>query len=253
MQAEDDERHDDERGGERRDERRDLERALYARPDGSAETETRRREAARRLRSESEIAAADPQTGSAPELLSERPVAPIPPDTPPPEEPRRPRRRAALITAGALAAGLALGAAAASVALDRPSAEATATPTPTARPIDRFEDLVEGWEPTTDLPDGFDLVATGATVYTPGFETVQDDRLLLSAPNGTMLCLGLQRPDGTFSVGCTGLADFFDGNALRLAGSARGEDSPVFTRVQLNPDGTIEGGFQLVGEAAAGG
>ncbi|KQQ05991.1 MULTISPECIES: hypothetical protein [unclassified Rathayibacter] len=258
MQADDDERGDDER--------RDLERALYARPDGDPEADMRRREAARRLRIASEDAAGDPRDGLGAEGRAvdgasgppheggasgpptER-ASPGRRDRAEPAATRTPRRRAALIAAGALAAGLALGAAAASVALDQPPATApTASPAATARPADRFEELVSGWETTADLPAGLALIAAGAEVYTPGFETTQNDRLLLTAPNGTSLCLALERSDATFSAGCTGLADFFEGNPLQVVGTALGEDAPVYTRVTLNPDGSIEGGFQLVGD-----
>ncbi|QHC68218.1 hypothetical protein GSU68_17670 [Rathayibacter sp. VKM Ac-2759] len=107
---------------------------------------------------------------------------------------------------------------------------------------------MSGWEATTDLPAGFELIASGATVYTPGFETAQDGRLLLTAPDGTTICLALQRPDATFSAGCTELAGFFGGTVLHVVGTSSEGGAPVLTRVILSPDGSIEGGYLLVGD-----
>lgn len=268
------------------DERRDLERALFARPSGGLEDESRRREAVERLRLEQEAEEAgradeagqadsreyarradrreharradsreqagyaEPGTlgtGTEPSSVdreADRATTPVGRRTPT-------AARSALIVGGALALGLVLGAVG-SVLLPGAAGTPTATPsaTPTDSPLDRFAAVVEGWEVTSDLPTGMGLIARGADVYTPQFETAQEDRLLLTAPGDTTLCLALQRADGTLSAGCTGLAAFFDAGSIDVVGTASGDGTPVYTRVSLRSDGSVEGGFQLVQEAA---
>ncbi|SMH48633.1 hypothetical protein SAMN06295885_3078 [Rathayibacter oskolensis] len=237
------------------DERRDLERALYARPSGDAGSETRRREAVRRLRAAADGAGADGASGADAEATDGAPTrersTPLPAVPTPAEPARRTTARIALIAAGALLGGLVLGAVASSFALDDRAVTApTGSPSPTARPADRFEELVAGWEATTDLPTGLSLITAGAEVYSTQFLTPEGDRLLLAAPNGTTICLALGRADGTFSAGCTGLRAFFDGGSLEVVGTGSGGESPAYTRVALRPDGSLEGGFQFVGGSA---
>ena len=238
------------------DERQDLERALYARPTGSdrdaaLRAEAVRAEAARTQaqRSEAQKAGAEQagaeaqrrlpadSTQAPPAAPSDDPVLPASP----------PRSRSVLLGAALLVGGLVVGAVTAATlgpAVPRP---ARSTASPTATPAaDRLAALIEGWEATTDIPAGLSLIARGAEVYSPAFATAQDDRLLLTAPDGTRLCLALERPDGSLSAGCTGIEAFFAGDALDVVGTATGDGTPVFTRVTLRPDGTIEGGFQLV-------
>ncbi|WP_230672738.1 hypothetical protein [Rathayibacter sp. Leaf248] len=224
------------------DERRDLERALFARPSGDAEGESRRIDAERRLRLEQDAVRAEAAV-VAPEAPRLAPVAAS--EAPAASAPRR--RRPALIVGGALAAGLVLGAVAASVAPQVVGASApTASPTATVRPENRFAAYVDGWTLVTDPPAGMDLIAGPAEVFTPGFDTVQEDRILLTAPNGTSLCLGLERVDGSLSAGCTGLAEFFDSGSLDIVGTDVEDGSGVYSRVTMRPDGSIEGGYQLL-------
>ncbi|MCJ1688012.1 hypothetical protein [Rathayibacter sp. VKM Ac-2927] len=239
------------------DERQDLERALYARPTGDDRDEALRAEALRieaqraeALRAEAQrrplAAAAAPEAQPAPRAAGPARTAGEPSPAVPPA-----RSRLVLLGAGLLVGGLAIGAATASVigaAVPQPSSSgpATATGTPTPRATDRFAAIVEGWAVTTDIPTGLSLISGDAEVYSPTFETAQDDRLLLTAPDATRICLALERPDGSLSAGCTGLEAFFAGDALDVVGTATGDDTPVYTRVTLRPDGSIEGGFQLV-------
>lgn len=257
------------------DERRDLEHALYARPSGDLDDETRRREALERLRREQEAEEAarpdpgrhaeeasrtgrDGPDGGVDRVTTGRRAEPgtevRAADRAAPAAERRasPLTRSALLAGGALAVGLVVGAAAAVLVPGASGGTVAATPsaTPTVRPAERFMALVEGWDVTTDLPTGMQLLARGADVYTPQFETAQDDRLLLTAPDGTRLCLALQRDDGTLSAGCTGLAAFFEAGSIDVVGTGAGDGTPVYTRVSLRSDGSVEGGFQLVQEAA---
>ncbi|AZZ50134.1 hypothetical protein C5E02_13530 [Rathayibacter rathayi] len=64
--------------------------------------------------------------------------------------------------------------------------------------------LVEGWELTTDVPPCLALLARDAVVYGSGFDTAENDRLLIMEPNGTTVRLAVQRPDASFFAGCTG-------------------------------------------------
>ena len=241
------------------DERQDLERALYARPTGSdrdaaLRAEAVRAEAARTQAQQAGAEQAKAQHSGAEHAKAQRrlpadstqaPRAAPSDDAALPASP--PRSRSVLLGAALLVGGLVVGAVTAATlgpAVPRP---ARSTATPTATPAaDRLAALIEGWEATTDIPAGLSLIARGAEVYSPAFATAQDDRLLLTAPDGTRLCLALERPDGSLSAGCTGIEAFFAGDALDVVGTATGDGTPVFTRVTLRPDGTIEGGFQLV-------
>ncbi|MCJ1683135.1 hypothetical protein [Rathayibacter sp. VKM Ac-2928] len=226
------------------DKRQDLERALYARPTGDDRDEALRAEAQRVEAQRRLLAEASPEAQPGPPSADPVPAPAAP--TPPPARPRL-----ALLGAGLLVGGLVVGAATASVigaAVPQPSSSgpATATGTPTPRATDRFAAIVEGWAVTTDIPTGLSLISGDAEVYSPTFETTQNDRLLLTAPDDSRICLALERPDGSLSAGCTGLEAFFAGDALDVVGTATGDDTPVYTRVTLRPDGSIEGGFQLV-------
>lgn len=238
------------------DERQDLERALYARPTGDDRDEALRAEALRIEAQRAEAqraeaqrrhpAAAAAETQSAPQGAGPARTAGEPSPAAPPA-----RSRLVLLGAGLLVGGLAIGAATASVigaAVPQPSSSGPATTigTPTPRATDRFAAIVEGWAVTTDIPTGLSLISGDAEVYSPTFETTQNDRLLLTAPDDSRICLALERPDGSLSAGCTGLEAFFAGDALDVVGTATGDDTPVYTRVTLRPDGSIEGGFQLV-------
>ncbi|ROQ03826.1 hypothetical protein EDF54_3305 [Rathayibacter sp. PhB93] len=233
------------------DERQDLERALYARPTGDDRDEALRAEALRieAQRAEAQrrhLAAAAPEAQPAPRAARPARTTGEPSTAAPPT-----RSHLVLLGAGLLVGGLAIGAATASVigaAVPQPSSSgpAPATGTPTPRATDRFAAIVEGWAVTTDIPTGLSLISGDAEVYSPTFETTQNDRLLLTAPDATRICLALERPDGSLSAGCTGLEAFFAGDALDVVGTATGDDTPVYTRVTLRPDGSIEGGFQLV-------
>lgn len=235
------------------DERRDLERALFARPSGDAEGESRRIDAERRLRLEQEAARADAERADAGRDPRSAPATAITaPATPgaatPAAEPRR-RGRAALPLIGALAVGLALGAVAVEV-LPGGAGAATPTPTPTPPLEDRYSALIEGWVVAPDLPVGMELIARGTDVYTPQFETVQEDRLLVTSPGGVSLCIALQRGDGSLSAACTGMEAFFAAGSLDVVGTDRADGTPVYTRVSLRSDGSVEGGFQLVQDGA---
>ena len=230
------------------DERKDLERALVARPSGDAEDETRRRDAERRLlgerqaeRAETERAETEPRTAPRPAAATaaaSRATSETPPDR---------SRRPVLLVGAALAGGLVLGAAATALL---PGAAGTPAPTPsaTARLEDRYAALLEGWVVATDLPTGMALIARDADVFTPEFDTAQEDRLLVTAPGGVSLCLALQRGDGSLSAGCTGLEAFFEAGSLDVVGTDQADGTPVYTRVSLRSDGSVEGGFQLVQE-----
>lgn len=163
-----------------------------------------------------------------------------------PDAPRP--RRLGLLLAVAVAGGVALGALAASAVLLPPAAGPSGAPAPTASaaPADRFATLVARWEPTTDIPAGLALLAGDAPVYSPAFDTVQDDRVLITAPDPSAVCLALERPDATFAASCTGADAFWAGEPLRISGTALLDGSPVYTQVTLRPDGSIEGGYQLV-------
>ncbi|NQX17446.1 hypothetical protein [Rathayibacter sp. VKM Ac-2857] len=234
------------------DERQDLERALYARPTGDDRDEALRSEALRVEAQRRLLAEAPPEAQPGPPSADRVPTPPVPTPpvpTPPAAPPARPRL--ALLGAALLVGGLVVGAATASVlgaVVSQPpaSAPATATGTPTPRATDRFAAIVEGWAVTTDIPTGLSLISGDADVYSPTFETTQNDRLLLTAPDDSRICLALERPDGSLSAGCTGLEAFFAGDALDVVGTATGDGTPVYTRVTLRPDGSIEGGFQLV-------
>ncbi|MCJ1698534.1 hypothetical protein MT356_02295 [Rathayibacter festucae] len=237
------------------DERQDLERALYARPTGDDRDEALRAEAQRieALRAEAQRAEAQRRLPAAAAEVQPAPRAAGPARTTGEPSIAAPptRSRLVLLGAGLLVGGLAIGAATASVigaAVPQPSSSgpATATGTPTPRATDRFAAIVEGWAVTTDIPTGLSLISGDAEVYSPTFETTQNDRLLLTAPDNSRICLALERPDGSLSAGCTGLEAFFAGDALDVVGTATGNDTPVYTRVTLRPDGSIEGGFQLV-------
>ncbi|TCL85925.1 MULTISPECIES: hypothetical protein [unclassified Rathayibacter] len=240
------------------DERQDLERALYARPTGDDRDEALRAEA---LRVEAQRIEAQRAEALQAEAQRRLPTAAAPEAQPGPRgagpartagepSPAAPpaRSRLVLLGAGLLVGGLVVGAATASVigAATPDPVSTTASPTPTPDAADRFAALVEGWAATTDVPPGLSLISGGAEVYSPTFETAQDDRLLLTAPDATRICLALERPDGSLSAGCTGLEAFFAGDALDVVGTATGTDTPVYTRVTLRPDGSVEGGFQLV-------
>jgi len=246
------------------DERRDLERALFARPSGDAEGESRRIDAERRLRLEQEAArieaarieaAQDPRsvpasaTAATPGTATRAGAAPAP--TAPAPAGTAPRRagRAALPLIGALAVGLVLGAVAVEL-LPGGAGAATPTPTPTPPLEDRYSALIEGWVVAPDLPVGMELIARGTDVYTPQFETVQDDRLLVTSPGGVSLCIALQRGDGSLSAACTGLEAFFTAGSLDVVGTDPADGTPVYTRVSLRSDGSVEGGFQLVQDGA---
>lgn len=204
------------------DERRELERILSARPSGNDRDQ--RAEALRRLRALGEDSAQK---------------AAVAPDAPP-------TRRRGLLLAVAVAGGVALGALATSAVLLPPTAGPSGAPTASAAPADRFATLVARWEPTTDIPAGLALLAGDAPVYSPAFDTVQDDRVLITAPDPSALCLALERPDATFAASCTGADAFWAGEPLRISGTALLDGSPVYTQVILHPDGSIEGGYQLV-------
>ncbi|MCM6762801.1 hypothetical protein NB037_10275 [Rathayibacter sp. ZW T2_19] len=235
------------------DERKDLERALFARPSGDAEDATRRHEAERRLRGEREAERAETERAETERAETEpreahRPaaataVASRATSETPPDRSRRP----VLLVGAALAVGLVLGAAATALL---PGAAGTPAPTPsaTARLEDRYAALLEGWVVATDLPIGMALIARDADVFTPEFDTAQEDRLLVTAPGGVSLCLALQRGDGSLSAGCTGLEAFFDAGSLDVVGTDRADGAPVYTRVSLRSDGSVEGGFQRVQE-----
>ena len=242
------------------DERHDLERALYARPTGDDRDEALRVEALRVEAQRIEAERIGAQRIEAERIeargIAQRAEAPPAPRAAGPvrtaggSTPAAPpaRSRLALLGAGLLVGGLVVGAATASAlgAATPGQVAATGSSTPTPRGIDRFAAIVEGWALTTDIPPGLSLISGGAEVYSPTFETAQDDRLLLTAPDDTRICLALQRPDGSLSAGCTGLDAFFAGDALDVVGTATGDGTPVYTRVTLRPDGSVEGGFQLV-------
>ncbi|WP_146078798.1 MULTISPECIES: hypothetical protein [unclassified Rathayibacter] len=264
------------------DERRDLERILSARPRDDGADRDERREALRRL-GELEAEDAPPgvtrsgaRTGAAPSgaqpgaahpgtAIDSRlplPATALPlsatagsgtpespaehPDRPAPRTPH-PRRR--LVLAAAIVGGAAVGAIVPTALLLPPPADPVAPPTASADPADRFAALVEGWEPTTDVPPGLALLAGEAVVYGSGFDTAENDRLLITEPNGTTVCLAVQRPDASFFAGCTGSEAFFAGEPLRVSGTTLRSGAPVYTQILLRPDGTIEGGYQLVPES----
>ncbi|PPI07975.1 hypothetical protein [Rathayibacter sp. AY1B8] len=265
------------------DERRDLERILSARPRDDGADRDERREALRRL-GELEAEDAPPgvtgsgaQTGAAPsgaqpgaahpatatDSRAPLPAAALPlsatvgsetaespaehPDGPAPRTPHPRRRR--LVLAAAIVGGAAVGAIVPTALLLPPPADPVAPPTASADPADRFAALVEGWEPTTDVPPGLALLAGEAVVYGSGFDTAENDRLLITEPNGTTVCLAVQRPDASFFAGCTGSEAFFAGEPLRVSGTTLRSGAPVYTQILLRPDGTIEGGYQLVPES----
>ncbi|PPI24153.1 hypothetical protein C5D34_10455 [Rathayibacter sp. AY1B1] len=265
------------------DERRDLERILSARPREDGADRDERREALRRLGElEAEDAppgasrsgaqtgaalfgaqpgAAHPGTATDPRLPlsatalplsaatgSETPESPAEhPDRRAPRAPHPRRRR--LVLAAAIVGGAAVGAIVPTALLLPPPADPVTTPTASATPADRFAALVEGWEPTTDVPPGLALLAGEAVVYGSGFDTAENDRLLITEPNGTTVCLAVQRPDASFFAGCTGSEAFFAGEPLRVSGTTLRSGAPVYTQILLRPDGTIEGGYQLVPES----
>jgi len=230
------------------DERKDLERALFARPSGDAEDETRRRDAERRLRGEREAERAETERAETEPRAAPRPAAATAvasratSETPPAR-----RRRPFLLVGAALAGGLVLGAAATAL-LQGAAGTPAPTPSATARLEDRYAALLEGWVVATDLPTGMALIARDADVFTPEFDTAQEDRLLVTAPDGVTLCLALQRGDGSLSAGCTGLEAFFEAGSLDVVGTDQADGTPVYTRVSLRSDGSVEGGFQLVQE-----
>ncbi|MBO0985159.1 hypothetical protein [Rathayibacter sp. SD072] len=230
------------------DERKDLERALFARPSGDAGDETRRREAERRLRGERETERAEAERAETePRTAPRTAAATAASAVPTSEEPPARRRHPFLLVGAALAVGLVLGAAATALL---PGAAGTPAPTPsaTARLEDRYATLLEGWVVATDLPTGMALIARDADVFTPEFDTAQEDRLLVTAPGGVSLCLALQRGDGSLSAGCTGLEAFFEAGSLDVVGTDQADGTPVYTRVSLRSDGSVEGGFQRVQE-----
>lgn len=69
---------------------------------------------------------------------------------------------------------------------------------------------------------------------------------MITAPDQTQVCLAVQRPDATFIAGCTGADAFWAGEPLRVSGTALVDGSPVYTQITLHPDGSIEGGYQVV-------
>ncbi|QHC71721.1 hypothetical protein [Rathayibacter sp. VKM Ac-2801] len=265
------------------DERRDLERILSARPRDDGADGDERREALRRLgeldaqdtppgvtRSGVQTGAELPgaQPGAAPPETATDSRLPLSETAPPlsatagsgtPESPaehpdrRAPRaqhpRRRRLVLAAAIVGAAAVGAIVPTALLLPPPADPVASPTPSADPADRFATLVEGWEPTTDVPPGLALLAGEAVVYGSGFDTAENDRLLITEPNGTTVCLAVQRPDASFFAGCTGSDAFFAGEPLRVSGTTLRSGAPVYTQILLRPDGTIEGGYQLIPES----
>ncbi|MBF4461152.1 MULTISPECIES: hypothetical protein [unclassified Rathayibacter] len=235
------------------DERKDLERAAFARPDDG--DPAGRREALRRLH-ELEDTAAPEDTAEAPSaagLDSPEDLFASAPDVsaePPAAIRRRRRPRVLAIGATGLALGALLGGLGASALFSDGDGRDIAVPTPSASATgttaSRIAALLNGWQRTTDLPQGLTLISRGADVYSPAFMTAQDDRLLVTVPDGTTVCLALEHQDGTLAASCAGIDAFFAGQPLRVSGTAERDGAPVYTQITLRPDGAVEGGYQVV-------
>ncbi|AND17986.1 hypothetical protein [Rathayibacter tritici] len=228
------------------DERRDLERILSARPRDDGADRDERGVALRRLgelnaeedvpsqatrpathpaaaRTEEPVTEDPPQPATAlPLSATALPIPATPPSRTVHSDQRAPRTqhpRRRLVLAGAIIGGAAVGAIIPIALLLPPPPDPVTAPTASVDPADRFATLVEGWQPTTDVPPGLALLAREAVIYGSGFDTAENDRLLITEPNGTTVCLAVQRPDESFFAGCTGSEAFFAGEPLRVSGT----------------------------------